>query len=78
MTVLNKPVARLTRGAYSVLYRKPRQIVCALVPGDLLEFREKGRRAKWALPIDEAFLSAVRLETRRVQLERRLKKKGSR
>lgn len=51
MTELNKPVRRRTRRRYSVLYvgdRKARQIVVELQPGDMLEFRELGRRGPLA------------------------------
>jgi len=60
MTTLTRPVTRRTRGAYSVLYPRPRQIIVTLANGDLLEFREAGRRAKWMLPIEAAFRQAVR------------------
>ena len=38
-----------------------RQIVITLLPGDVLEFRESGRRSRFTLPIDTAFRYAVRL-----------------
>lgn len=62
MTNLNRPLVRRTRGTYSVLYvgsRRARQIVIALLPGDVLEFRESGRRSRWQIPIDSAFRYAV-------------------
>jgi len=62
MTDLTRTLSRRTRLAYSVLYRKPRQIVVTLAVGDIIEFREAGRRAKWALPINTAFKYAVRLK----------------
>lgn len=61
MTTLEKSVARVTRGAYSVLYSTPQRIVVTLQPGDILEFRAKGGRHRWTLPIDSAFRSAVRI-----------------
>lgn len=54
-------VKRRTRGAYSVLYQKPRKIVVSLEQGDLITFRESGRRQKWILNADSAFKYAVRL-----------------
>jgi hypothetical protein len=48
-----------------VLYvgeRKARQIVVELQPGDVLEFRESGRRDRWQLAIDSAFRYAVRMK----------------
>lgn len=64
MTELHKPIRRRTRRSYNVLYcsgNKARAIVVTLAPGDLLEFRESGRRTSWQLPIDSAFRYAVRL-----------------
>lgn len=61
MTRFGKPVVRVTRGAFPVLYRQPRCIVVAFAPGDLIQFREYGRRQTWALPVDVAFHHAVRL-----------------
>lgn len=61
MTELQKRVSRRTTMSYSVLYAKPRQIVVTLVPGDILEFREHGRRGRWCLAVDTAFRYAVRL-----------------
>lgn len=74
MTLLEKPVRRKTRGAYSVLYSRPRQIVVSLMPGDFLEFREAGRRAKFVLTIDGAF----RMATRKHALELAAEKKRQR
>lgn len=78
MTTLAKPVTRRTRGAYAVLYLKPRAIVVSLAEGDLLEFREAGRRQKWTLPIDAAFRYAVRLKAFADATERRQRRKGVR
>lgn len=58
-----RTVRRVTAGRYSVLYpgsRNAREIVVQLAPGDLLQFREKGRRQVFALPIEEAFRLSVR------------------
>ena len=59
MTNLDKPVSRRTRSAYAVLYSKPRHIVVTLCPGDVIAFRELGRRGIWRLPIERAFRLAV-------------------
>lgn len=56
---------RCTRDTYSVLYcstPKARRIVVTMMPGDVLEFREIGRRGRWTLPIDNAFRYAVRMQ----------------
>ena len=61
MTPLAKPVRRLTRRSYSVLYvNEARPIVVSLEPGDVITFREFGRRHTWSLPIDRIFRQAVR------------------
>lgn len=59
---IKKPVSRRTRQAYSTLYVKARPVVVTILPGDVLEFREHGRRQRWVLAIDTAFKYAVRLK----------------
>lgn len=76
MTPMQKPVHRVTRGAYRVLYSQPRQIVVTLAPGDLIEFREHGRRQRWALPVDSAFRQAVRNAALAVAREKRARRKA--
>ncbi len=72
MTTLDRPVYRLTRAAFPVLHhRHLRQIVCGLEPGDVLTFREKGRRHRWSLSIDGAFRIAVKIQ---VEADRRARK----
>lgn len=61
MISIKKPTHRVTRQEYSVLYTKPRRIVVTIQPGDVLSFREHGRRARFLLAIDTAFRYAVRL-----------------
>jgi len=79
MTDLHKPVTRRTRGAYRVLYSQPRAIVVTLAPGDLLVFRESGRRQTWVLPIDMTFKQAVRVKALADAAEKRQRrKKGNR
>jgi hypothetical protein len=80
MTRLEKPVSRATRGEYSVLYAKRRAVVVTLLPGDVIEFRELGRRGRWLLAVDTAFRYAIRCKVfsdmRERQIKRR-KKKGA-
>jgi hypothetical protein len=64
-------VKRRTRGAYRVLYRKPRRIVVTLAQGDLLVFRESGRRQAWSLNADTCFKYAVRLAAFAIAREKR-------
>jgi ParB/RepB/Spo0J family partition protein len=57
----NRPVRRRTRRSYSVLYSsEPRAIVVSLEPGDVITFREAGRRQTWSVAIDRIFHQAVR------------------
>ena len=61
MTSLTKAVRRKTRRTYSVLYvSEARPIVVSLEPGDVITFRESGRRHIWSVSIDRAFRLAVR------------------
>lgn len=63
MTTTDKKVTRVTTKSYCVLYvskRKARPIVCTILPNDVLEFREHGRRDRFLLPIEAAFRYAVR------------------
>jgi hypothetical protein len=62
MTSFNHPVRRRTIESYRVLYSKPSQIVVRLAPGDVLQFRESGRRRVWTLAVDDAFRYAVRAQ----------------
>ena len=50
MTTTDKPVSRVTRADYRVLYVSPRRIVVRIGPGDVLSFRERGRRQWFYLP----------------------------
>lgn len=80
MTTLEKPVFRLTRAAFAVLHhRSHRQIVVGLEPGDVLTFREKGRRQRWSLAIDDVFRFAIRARAEADRREKRaLRKEGRR
>ena len=61
MTSLTKAVRRKTRRTYSVLYvSEARPIVVSLEPGDVITFRESGRRQVWSVSIDRAFRLVVR------------------
>lgn len=60
MTRIRKALSRATNGSYTVLYTKARPIVVTILPGDVLEFRELGRRGRWHLAVDTAFKYAVR------------------
>lgn len=64
MTATDKSVQRVSRESYMVLFpncrRKARAIVVAIGPGDILRFREKGRRTWYDLPIEISFGIAVK------------------
>jgi Leu/Phe-tRNA-protein transferase len=61
MTSLGRAVRRKTRFAYTVLYRgEARPIIVSLEPGDVISFREAGRRQRWRVAIDHLFRQAVR------------------
>lgn len=63
MTPLRKDVRRKTTGQYRVLYSQSREIVVTLKPGDIIEFREAGRRSGFPLAIDTAFRYALKLHS---------------
>lgn len=73
MTPLHKTVRRVTRHAYAVLYAsEPRAIVVSLEPGDVITFREAGRRQVWSVPVERVFRRAMRetaLDARRARRE---------
>lgn len=78
-TEINKPVRRRTQRSYNVLFvspRKARRIVVTILPRDVFEFRELGRKKRWYLAIDDAFRIAVRRQAAAEVAERR-KKKGT-
>ena len=72
MTSLTKAVRRKTRFPYAVLYSgKARPIIVSLEPGDVITFREAGRRQVWSVPVDQAFRQAVRDTAQAVRREKR-------
>jgi hypothetical protein len=79
MTSLTKTVRRKTRFPYAVLYAgNSRPTIVSLEPGDVITFREAGRRQVWSGPIDQVFRQAVRETARGLRHEKRgLKKMAS-
>ncbi len=74
MTAITRPVKRRTNGTYNVLYAsasKARPIIVTILPGDILEFRESGRRLRWYLAIDTAFRYAVRCKAMAILAEKK-------
>jgi hypothetical protein len=78
MTSLTKAVRRKTRFPYAVLYAgNARSIIVSLEPGDVITFREAGRRQVWSVPIDQVFRQTVRDTAQAVRREKgRLKNVG--
>lgn len=64
MTATDKPVQRVTRDAYMVLFpncrKKARRVVVRIDAVDILRFRELGRRRWYDMPIADAFGIAVK------------------
>ena len=75
MTGTRSKVTRRTERSYSVLFTKARPIVVSILPGDVLEFREHGRRARFTLAVDTAFKYAVRLAAFAAMNEKRNKRR---
>jgi hypothetical protein len=72
VTSLTRAVRRVTRRPYMVLYTgEARSIVVSLEPGDVITFREAGRRQTWSLPIDRMFRQAVREAAQAQRRERK-------
>ena len=77
MTSLTKAVRRKTRRTYSVLYvSEARPIVVSLEPGDVITFRESGRRQVWSVPIDRVFRHAVKDAAQALRREKKLSQQG--
>jgi hypothetical protein len=77
MTSTRSKVTRKTEGTYNVLYasgRNRREIVCSILPGDVLEFREIGRRFRVSVPIDSCFRFAIRCAAFAANVEKARKK----
>jgi hypothetical protein len=75
MTSLTKAVRRKTRRTYSVLYvNEARPIVVSLEPGDVITFREAGRRHVWSVSIDRTFRLAVREEAQALRWEKKTRR----
>ncbi|MHC4121967.1 MAG: hypothetical protein ACYSSI_00205 [Planctomycetota bacterium] len=72
MTDLEKPVSRVSRGCIREC-GKPREIVITLMPPNVLYFRAKGCRRKYALTAEACYMLAVKAH---VADEKKLKKKA--
>ncbi len=77
MTNTRKPVRRVTVEPYRVLWAsgsKAREIIVKIGPGDFLEFREKGTRARFYCPIESAFRYAVKITAFKAMMDKANKK----
>jgi len=61
LTPLTKEWSRVTTRQYRTLHSKPKQVVVKLLPTDELEFHELRGRQKYRVPIQAAFIFAIRL-----------------
>jgi hypothetical protein len=71
MTTTRSKVTRKTEHAHAVLYTKPNNIIVSILPGDVLEFREAGRRDRFQITIAAAMRYAVQLTS--MKIGRRIK-----
>jgi hypothetical protein len=69
-TELNKPVSRVTVGEH-----RRRKLVITLLPGDLIEIREKGRRTREVISIAGVFDYAIILRVQHERFAKKQKKK---
>ncbi len=78
MTRLTKRVERETEARG---WRGKRVIIVALLPGDVIELREKGTRKRWIVPVGAVYDIAVKAEVaaaKRAKAEARKAKRGGR
>jgi len=55
---------------------RQRTVIVGIEPGDVVTFRLKGTRRRYALPIDYGFMQAVRLEAERARREKIIARKA--
>ncbi len=68
-TLLKKPVTRETR--MTIRDRSERRsLMVTLLPGDVIEIRPKGTRARFSVDIETVFELAMKLEARRLAAEK--------
>ena len=75
MTDLRKPVRRRTVG---VCQAARRQLVVYLLPGDVVGFRESGRRRIWTAPIGRLYVQTVKWTVDAERAEKRKQRKAGR
>ena len=72
MTELRKPVKRRTVEPCATVRRR---LVVALMPGDVLAFREEGRRRWYAAPLAKVFVTVAQWNVTAERAERRRRRK---
>ena len=75
MTELRKPVRRRTVEPCATVRRR---LVVALLPGDVLAFREEGRRRWYSAPLARVFVSVAQWNVEAERAERRRNRRMSR
>jgi hypothetical protein len=68
MTDLRKPVKRRTVEQCETVRRR---LIVALLPGDVLAFREEGRRRWYTAPLARVFITIARWNVEAERAERR-------
>ena len=68
MTELRKPVKRRTVEQCDTVRRR---LVVALLPGDVLAFREEGRRRWYSAPLPKVFVTVARWNVDAERAERK-------
>ena len=68
MTELRKPIKRRTVEECATVRRR---LVVAMLPGDVLAFREEGRRRWYSAPIAKVFVTVAQWNVNAERAERR-------
>ena len=68
MTELRKPIKRRTVEQCATVRRR---LVVAMLPGDVLAFREEGRRRWYSAPIPKVFVTVAQWNVNAERAERR-------
>ena len=75
MTDLRRPVRRRTIETCETVRRR---LVVALLPGDVIAFREEGRRRWYSAPIARLFVTVARWNVENERAERRKNRRNNR
>ncbi len=75
MTDLRRPVRRRTLAPCETVRRR---LVVALLPGDVLAFREEGRRRWYSAPLGKVFVTVARWNVDADRAEKRRNRKARR